>query len=106
MNIDFHYGVIYAVARLGGLDVAEARTVAHSCQYVDDAISFPSNYKQCMRHAIFPINHLTTHHHLNSDSLATTNLGDQYYLCRAPILCEPRIRVRASRLPDDSIAAW
>ncbi|RKP48297.1 DUF6765 family protein [Trinickia fusca] len=37
MNIDFHYGVIYAVARLGGLDVAEARTVAHSCQYVDDA---------------------------------------------------------------------
>jgi hypothetical protein len=37
MNIDFHYGVIYLVARTAGLDVAQATTVAHSCQYVDDA---------------------------------------------------------------------
>lgn len=37
MNIDFHYGIVYAVARLGGMSVDEARTVAHSCQYVDDA---------------------------------------------------------------------
>ena len=37
MNIDFHYGVVYIVARLGGLPCEEALTVAHACQYVDDA---------------------------------------------------------------------
>jgi hypothetical protein len=37
LNIDFHYGVVYAVARLGGLNQTDAQTVAHACQYVDDA---------------------------------------------------------------------
>ena len=37
MNIDFHYGVIYVVSRLGGLDPAQAQTVAHACQYIDDS---------------------------------------------------------------------
>lgn len=37
MQIDFHYGVIYVVSRLAGMDAASARTIAHSCQYVDDA---------------------------------------------------------------------
>ena len=37
MNIDFHYGVIYVIARLAGLEKPEAETVAHACQYVDDA---------------------------------------------------------------------
>lgn len=37
MNIDFHYGVIYVVARLAGLGREASRTVAHACQYVDDA---------------------------------------------------------------------
>lgn len=37
MNIDFHYGVVYVVARVGGLSREAARTVAHACQYVDDA---------------------------------------------------------------------
>lgn len=37
MNIDFHYGVIYIVARLGGLSAKDAQVVAHACQYVDDA---------------------------------------------------------------------
>jgi hypothetical protein len=37
MNIDFHYGMIYVVARLAGLGAGEARKVAHACQYVDDA---------------------------------------------------------------------
>ena len=37
MNIDFHYGVIYVVSRLGGLNPAQARTVAHACQYIDDS---------------------------------------------------------------------
>lgn len=37
MNIDFHYGVVYIVARIGGLSGDAARTVAHACQYVDDA---------------------------------------------------------------------
>ncbi|WP_233841503.1 DUF6765 family protein [Dyella sp. 2HG41-7] len=37
MNIDFHYGVIYIVARIAGLDVPAATTVAHACQYIDDS---------------------------------------------------------------------
>ncbi|WP_328807407.1 DUF6765 family protein, partial [Paraburkholderia elongata] len=37
MNIDFHYGVVYIVARIGGMPAGEALTVAHACQYVDDA---------------------------------------------------------------------
>ena len=37
MNIDFHYGVIYIVARVAGMNQAQAATVAHACQYIDDA---------------------------------------------------------------------
>ncbi|AMP40131.1 hypothetical protein CJO78_22130 (plasmid) [Ralstonia solanacearum] len=37
MNIDFHYGVIFILARTAGLTRNEAETVAHACQYVDDA---------------------------------------------------------------------
>lgn len=37
MNIDFHYGVIYVVSRLAGMNREQARCVAHACQYVDDA---------------------------------------------------------------------
>lgn len=37
MNIDFHYGVIYVVARLAGLSKADSTTVAHACQYIDDS---------------------------------------------------------------------
>src|SRR5947209_2863832 len=37
MNIDFHYGIIYVVNRLAGLPPADAGTVAHACQYIDDA---------------------------------------------------------------------
>lgn len=37
MNIDFHYGIIYVVSRLAGLPPTEAETVAHACQYIDDA---------------------------------------------------------------------
>lgn len=37
MNIDFHYGVIYTIARLAGMPKTDATTVAHACQYVDDA---------------------------------------------------------------------
>ncbi|WP_055327085.1 DUF6765 family protein [Ralstonia solanacearum] len=37
MNIDFHYGVMFIIARTAGLTHDEAETVAHACQYVDDA---------------------------------------------------------------------
>lgn len=37
MNIDFHYGVIYLVSRLAGMNPVDAQIVAHSSQYVDDA---------------------------------------------------------------------
>jgi len=37
MDIDFHFGVIYVVARLAGMDAPRAEIVAHACQYVDDA---------------------------------------------------------------------
>lgn len=31
MSIDFHYGVVYAMARLGGMPSADALTIAHAC---------------------------------------------------------------------------
>ena len=37
MNIDFHYGVIYLLGRLAGLEKQDAETVAHAGQYVDDS---------------------------------------------------------------------
>ena len=37
MNIDFHYGVIYILARTADFDKAEAEIVAHACEYVDDS---------------------------------------------------------------------
>ncbi|WP_158755088.1 DUF6765 family protein [Dyella sp. S184] len=37
MNIDFHYGVIYLLGRLAGLEKPDAETVAHAGQYVDDS---------------------------------------------------------------------
>src|SRR5579863_4127257 len=35
--MDFHYGIVYVVSRLAGLTSDQSETVAHSCQYVDDA---------------------------------------------------------------------
>ena len=37
MQIDFHHGVTYIVARLAGFDHSAASTIAYSAQYVDDA---------------------------------------------------------------------
>lgn len=37
MQVDFHFGVTYVVARLAGFTHAEAEVVASSAQYVDDA---------------------------------------------------------------------
>jgi hypothetical protein len=37
MNIDFHYGVVYIVARVAGMNAHDAEIVAHASQYVDDA---------------------------------------------------------------------
>lgn len=37
MDIDFHHGVTYLVARLSGFTHREAEIIAHSAQYVDDA---------------------------------------------------------------------
>ncbi len=37
LNIDFHYGVVYVLARLANVPPAQAQTIAHACQYVDDA---------------------------------------------------------------------
>ncbi|MBC7858604.1 MAG: hypothetical protein H7Z39_07435 [Burkholderiaceae bacterium] len=37
MNIDFHYGVTYVVARLAGMNPTDAQIVAHASQYVDNA---------------------------------------------------------------------
>ena len=39
MQIDFHHAVTYVVARLAGYDPASAEIVAHSAQYVDDAVN-------------------------------------------------------------------
>ncbi len=37
MQIDFHHGVTYVVARLAGFDHSQANIIAHCAQYVDDA---------------------------------------------------------------------
>lgn len=37
MNIDFHYYATYVAARLAGYGFAEAQTIAHAAQYVDDS---------------------------------------------------------------------
>src|SRR5262245_26632229 len=37
MQIDFHHGVTYVVARLAGFDHRESEIVAYAAQYVDDA---------------------------------------------------------------------
>ena len=37
MQIDFHHGVTYVIARLGGLSPEQAAIVAYAAQYVDDA---------------------------------------------------------------------
>jgi hypothetical protein len=39
MQIDFHHGVTYVVSRLAGFNHPEADIIAHSAQYVDDAIN-------------------------------------------------------------------
>jgi hypothetical protein len=38
MQIDFHHGTTYCIARLAGFDRAAAAVIAHAAQYVDDAI--------------------------------------------------------------------
>lgn len=37
MQIDFHFGATYAIARLAGFDDGDAQVVAYSAQYVDDS---------------------------------------------------------------------
>ena len=37
MQIDFHHGVTYVCARLAGFSADDAKIVAHSAQYVNDA---------------------------------------------------------------------
>ena len=37
MQIDFHFGATYAIARLAGFTDQEAHTIAYSAQYVDDS---------------------------------------------------------------------
>jgi hypothetical protein len=37
MQIDFHHGITYVIARLAGFEQLEAGIIAHSAQYVDDA---------------------------------------------------------------------
>ena len=37
MQIDFHHGATYVIARLAGFDADDALTVAYAAQYVDDA---------------------------------------------------------------------
>lgn len=39
MQIDFHHGVTYVVARLAGFDHGDASTIAYCAQYVDDAVN-------------------------------------------------------------------
>jgi hypothetical protein len=72
MQIDFHHGVTYILARLAGFDSESANTIAISSQYVDDAmydgkISFPDGPDYyCIRSAHNDKN-------LKLDIITTTN---------------------------------
>ncbi|MDX8405947.1 MAG: DUF6765 family protein [Mariprofundus sp.] len=44
MQIDFHHGTTYVLARLAGFDNKDAATIAHAAQYVDDATSSGAVY--------------------------------------------------------------
>ena len=37
MQIDFHHGATYVVARIAGFSPEQAQVIAHSAQYIDDA---------------------------------------------------------------------
>ena len=39
MQIDFHHAVTYVAARLAGFSANDAGIIAHSAQYVDDAVN-------------------------------------------------------------------
>ena len=39
MQIDFHYAVTYATARLAGFSIPETEIISYSAQFVDDAVS-------------------------------------------------------------------
>ena len=43
MQTDMHYYGTYAIARLAGFDVTEAKTIAYAAQYVDDSTSNDSD---------------------------------------------------------------
>jgi hypothetical protein len=56
MQIDFHHGVTYIVARLAGFQHQEAQIIAYCAQYVDDATNA----------GIIGFNNGTTFHHISS----------------------------------------
>ena len=60
MQIDFHNGVTYVVARLAGFDHAQADVIAHCAQYVDDATN--SGLIHFNNGAVF--NHISSAHKL------------------------------------------
>jgi hypothetical protein len=39
MQIDYHHGVTYVIARMAGFDHRQADVVAYCSQYVDDAVN-------------------------------------------------------------------
>jgi hypothetical protein len=60
VQIDFYYDVIYVLARYTGFSRKEAKIIANSSQYIDDAenselikfTNYPSYYHICTAHKI------------------------------------------------------
>lgn len=69
MQIDFHHTATYVIARFAGFEPAEAETIAHSAQYVDDATTSGFiRFQNGMRYQRYASSHpMTDVDNLNND---------------------------------------
>ena len=116
MQIDFHFGATYAIARLAGFDDADAQVIAYSAQYVDDStttgfIRFDNGmrfYRQATAHPPLDLKNasndvgaqswLPFHFLPGNDSLDTRAPMDDRY--RQRLVCRPDSPVARAMMRD------
>lgn len=116
MQIDFHFGATYTIARLAGFTHEEAHTIAYSAQYVDDSttsgfIRFENGvrfYRQATAHPPLDIQNVSNdtgaqswlpfHFLPGNEGLDTVApLDDQY---RRRLICRPDSFVARAMMRD------
>ncbi len=116
MQIDFHFGATYAIARLAGFGDDEAHTIAYSAQYVDDSttsgfIRFDNGvrfYRQATAHPPLDIANINNdtgaqswlpfHFLPGNDGLDTPAPLDEQY--RHRLICRPDSFVARAMMRD------